>query len=123
MRSEFSRKTRRDALVRSGMLCEASGPRYGHAEGHRCNLPLGYGVEFDHDLEAELGGDNSLENCRAICIACHRFKTRQGTRDLRKADRARDKASGAMKRKSRPMPGSRDSQWKRRMDGTTERRW
>ena len=108
-RREFSRATRRDALRRSGMLCEAVGPRYGFAKGHRCNASLGKGVEFHHELEAEFGGDNSLENCLAICISCHRFVSKIGIRAIRKSDRVRDKASGAFKPSSRgfrkPPPG------------------
>jgi 5-methylcytosine-specific restriction endonuclease McrA len=121
-RREFSRATRRDALRRSGQRCEAVGPLYGHVAGHRCNADLAYGVEFDHVLEATLGGDASLENCAAICVACHRFKSGHRIGEIRKADRARDKHSGAWKRKGPPMPGSRASGWKRTMDGRVIRR-
>ena len=103
-RSQFSRATRRDALRRSGQLCEASGTRYGLAEGVRCNGPLSKGVEFDHDLPDQLGGDNSLENCRAICRACHKHKTKGDIRQIRKADRQRDKASGAWKKPKHRWP-------------------
>ena len=114
-RAEFSRATRRDALRRSGQLCEASGPRYGLADGVRCNLPLAKGVEFDHDVPDQLGGDNSLENCRAICVACHKAKTRGDVRQIRKADRQRDKHSGAWKKSTyrwpkRPMRGLRQQE-------------
>ena len=93
-RAEFSRVTRRDALSRSGKRCEASGPRYGLPEGKRCNCDLSYGVEFDHDLPDVLGGDNSLDNCRAICVRCHKHKTKGDIRQTRKADRQRDKNNG-----------------------------
>lgn len=105
-RLEFSRVTRREALRRSGKLCEAVGERYGLPKGQRCNCPLSNGVEFHHELEAELGGDNSLENCLAVCPPCHRFVTAVGIREIRKADRVRDKHSGAFKRKS-PLSNSR----------------
>jgi hypothetical protein len=42
-RSEFSKPTKRDALKRSGQLCEAIGTKYGLDEGKRCNMPLSYG--------------------------------------------------------------------------------
>ena len=115
-RAEFSRTTRRNALSRSGGLCEASGTRFGLPAGQRCNAPLGYGVEFHHDTEAEYGGDNSLGNCLAVCLPCHRYVTREFVRGLRKADRARDKHSGAVKPSARPLrrpPGSKYD-WKRR---------
>lgn len=100
-RLEFSRATRREALKRSGLRCEATGPRYGFHEGQRCYVPLNKGVEFDHALEAELGGDNSLDNCMAICIPCHRWKTAKGIREIRKADRVRDKNDGTFKKPKR----------------------
>jgi hypothetical protein len=74
-RAEFSKPTRREALRRSSGFCEAVGTLYGLEPGHRCNADLSYGVEFDHiDLDAN-SKDNSLENCSAVCVKCHRFKT------------------------------------------------
>lgn len=96
-RHEFSRETRREALKRSGIKCEASGPRYGLAEGQRCNCSLSLGVQYDHDVPDQLGGDNSLENCRAVCVQCHKIKTRGDIKQIRKSDRQRDKASGVVR--------------------------
>lgn len=121
-RHEFTRRTRREALKRSNMLCEATGTRYGLEPDQRCNAPLAHGVEFDHELPAELGGDNGLGNCVAACIKCHRWATANDIRRIRKADRIRDKASGAMKRPRHIMPGSRRSLWQKHMDGTVTRR-
>lgn len=121
-RTEFSRATRQAALRRAGLRCEASGPRYGLKEGQRCNCSLSLGVQFDHDVPDQLGGDNSLENCRAVCVQCHRIKTRGDIRQIRKSDRQRDKHSGTMAKKGKPMPGSKSSEWKRRMDGRWEHR-
>jgi 5-methylcytosine-specific restriction protein A len=102
-RREFSRETRRQALLRAQKRCEAVGPMYGFDPGHRCNADLGYGVEFDHVLEATLGGDASLENCAAICVRCHRFKSGKRIGEIRKADRIRDKHSGAWPKSRRPL--------------------
>ncbi|KKX25338.1 HNH endonuclease signature motif containing protein [Rhizobium sp. LC145] len=96
-RREFSRKTKQEALKRSGYRCEASGPRYGFSEGQRCNCDLSLGVQFDHNVPDQLGGDNSLENCMAVCIQCHRHKTRNDVRQIRKSDRQRDKARGVVR--------------------------
>lgn len=94
-RREFGKPTKREALKRSGMLCEAVGEWYGFQPGQRCNAPLSVGVQFDHiDLDAN-SKDNSLENCAAICIPCHQYKTR--TRDIplaAKTLRQQDKARG-----------------------------
>lgn len=97
-RAEFSRKTKREALARSGHKCEASGPRYGFADGQRCNCDLALGVQFDHNVPDQLGGDNSLGNCMAICVQCHKYKTRNDVRQIRKSDRQRDKFNGTMRK-------------------------
>lgn len=89
-RREFSRKTRAQAFTRCGGRCE------------KCSAHLKVGEgEYDHILEAALGGDNSLDNCQVLCVPCHREKTRTGVRAIRKSDRMRDKHSGAFKRTRR----------------------
>lgn len=75
MRKEFSTKTRKQALKRSGKRCEASGPIYGLPTGMRCTEDLSLGVEYDHFILDANSKDSSLENCRAVCPKCHRFKT------------------------------------------------
>lgn len=94
-RKEFTKSTKRAALARSGGLCEAVGAWYNHAPGHRCNAPLSAGVNFDHiDLDAN-SKDNSLENCAAVCLPCHAFKTAKiDTPKAAKTLRQQDKAKG-----------------------------
>lgn len=76
-RYEFSKETKREALRRSGKLCEALGAVYGLGSGERCNAPLDSGVEFDHyPSPATDKGSDTLENCVAACKTCHGFKTR-----------------------------------------------
>jgi 5-methylcytosine-specific restriction endonuclease McrA len=111
-RAEFDRKTKRDAFLRAGGKCE------------RCTAKLFPGnVEFDHALPCALGGDNSLANCVCLCRTCHRtLKTPEDIRRIRKADRQQSRNLGIRKAKGRPMPGSRASGLRKRMDGTVERR-
>lgn len=122
MRAEFSKQTKRLALKRSGGLCEASGPMYGLRLFQVCGSQLSYGVEFDHVVLAANGGDNSLENCAAVCKRCHSHKTRTHDTPLAaKTVRQRDKIGlGIKRRASRPIPGSKASPFKRKMDGTVE---
>lgn len=95
MRAEFSKKTKRQALERSQMKCEAIGAFYGLDNGVRCGASLAFGVEFDHVVLAANGGDNSLENCAAVCIRCHRYKTRKhDIPTAAKTVRMQDKARG-----------------------------
>jgi hypothetical protein len=121
-RREFTKPTRREALKRAKGRCEAVGEWYGLEPGKRCETPLAHGVEFDHvDLDAN-SRDNSLENCAAVCIPCHRHKTAKHDIPLAaKTLRQQDKFNG-IRRSSRPLPGSKASGWRKRMDGTVERR-
>ena len=111
-RREFGKPVKRDALKRSGGLCEAVGTWYGLGVGQRCNAPLSYGVEIDHiDLDAN-SKDNSLSNAAAICLKCHRFKTAH--RDIpiaAKTLRQQDKARGIVKPKGR-WPKRSFAQWR-----------
>lgn len=122
MRSEFSKATKRGALERSQLRCEAIGEWYNLAEWHRCNAPLGYGVQFDHIIADSHGGDNSLDNCAAICRQCHDYKTRnRDTPQAAKIKRISDKHLGIRKPKS-SFATNKDGQWKRKLNGETVRR-
>ncbi|MBW3095679.1 HNH endonuclease [Pseudohoeflea coraliihabitans] len=89
-RLEFPRKVKRAAIERAAGHCE------------KCAAKLKPGeVEVDHILPAELGGEPTLANAQAICRVCHKAKTADDVRRIRKADRARDKASGAMRSKQK----------------------
>lgn len=102
-RYEFSKQTKREALQRSGKLCEAVGTVYGLPPGQRCNAPLDSGVEFDHyPKPATDEGSDNLENCVATCKTCHRFKT--STFDVpvqAKTKRVSDKHNGISRPKSK----------------------
>ncbi|TPK14122.1 HNH endonuclease signature motif containing protein [Mesorhizobium sp. B2-5-11] len=74
-RKEFTSKTRKAALARSGKRCEAEGAWYGLPAGERCTRDLAYGVEYDHIILDANSKDNSLENCAAVCPKCHAWKT------------------------------------------------
>ncbi|MBX5089395.1 HNH endonuclease signature motif containing protein [Rhizobium lentis] len=94
-RIEFSKKTKREALKRSGLMCEALGAMYGLPAGHRCNAPLSAGVQYDHIVLDANSKDNSLENCASVCIKCHRWKTsNHDTPMAAKTVRMQDKARG-----------------------------
>lgn len=121
--AEFSKETKRQALHRAQRRCEASGLRYGMPIGMRCPNTLAMGVIFDHDNPEANSKNNNLENCRAICPGCNRFKTdKTDIPQIAKTVRQRDKNDGIRNRKGQPMPGSRDSLWKRPMNGPAVRR-
>lgn len=122
-RKEFPKSVKREALLRADGLCEGTGPLYGLPEGVRCNLNLSYGVHFDHVVADGLGGKNDLENCIATCPKCNLFKAYKfDTPRIAEMKRQRDRNQGIKRRKGPPMPGSRASGFKRKMDGSIERR-
>lgn len=88
-RKEFSRKTRRIIIERANGKCERCGATLKAKEG-----------EVDHILPDALGGEPTVANGRLLCRVCHTEKTNDDVKRIRKADRSRDKASGAMKSKA-----------------------
>ena len=65
-RREFSKAVKRDAAARANGKCECCGKRLRFGEYH-----------YDHDLPDFLGGEPTLENCRVLCLDCHRTKTKE----------------------------------------------
>ncbi|WP_434733717.1 HNH endonuclease [Rhizobium sp. YTUHZ044] len=92
-RLEFSRKTKAAIIARAAGKCEA------------CEAALKPGGgEVDHILPCALGGEPTIANGRLICRVCHAGKTANDIRSIRKADRSRDKATGAIAPKQK-IPG------------------
>ena len=67
-----------------------------------CRMPIEGRADYDHALPVELGGESTLENCQVLCVRCHKLKTGEDIRGIRKAGRQRDKANGS-KRTKQPM--------------------
>ncbi len=84
MRREFPRSVRRDVFLRANGCCEACGAKLKTGEG-----------EVDHILPDALGGEPTIDNAQLKCRICHRAKSAEDICRIRKADRMRDKASGA----------------------------
>lgn len=111
MRRDFPRKVKAQAILRANGCCEECGAK----------LKVGE-ADVDHVLPDALGGEPVLSNARVLCKVCHRGKTTDDIGRIRKADRARDKHTGALRTAYRPIPGSKASGLRKRMDGTVERR-
>lgn len=104
---EFSRKVKVAAFERAGGRCE------------KCTARLVPGkFRFDHILPLALDGESTLENCQCICLTCDAPKTADDIGRIRKADRAQARHIGAKARSRSPLPGGRDSKFKRKLDGT-----
>ncbi len=96
-------------------------------EGGRCwltgrKIMPGDAYDFDHKIALCNGGTHSESNLAPALRDKHREKTAQDVKERAKVDRIRKKALGLAKPKGRPMPGSRASGIKKRMDGTVVRR-
>lgn len=125
-RREFSRKQRAEIILRAtnadGLIC---------CEG--CGLVLGRRrYEIDHDTPEALVMDDkskplTIDDGRLLGVeCCHRGganKTRADIQRIRKADRQRDRHTGALRSRN-PMRGSKAHplQERRRFNGKVEKR-
>ena len=117
-RTEFPQAIKKAAFARSCQLdgipkCEAPGCGKVIRAGH---------LIFEHVQPDGLGGEPTLANCKCYCDVCATRKTfEEDNPRMAKADRVL-KATFGMKRKGRPMPGSKASGFKRKMSGVVVRR-
>lgn len=111
-KDEFSKAVKIAAFERCKGHCEC---------GCGVKIIAGDGPEYDHIIEVALGGDNSLENCQVLRARCHGKKTEARRPSLDKARRVYENTIKA-RSKSRPLAGSKASGWKKKFDGTAERR-
>jgi len=78
---------------------------------------------YDHIIPDALGGEPTLENCQVLCKSCHSTKTsKEDAPRIAKAERNYRRNSNIKKAKGRPIPGTKASGWKRRINGEWERR-
>lgn len=112
-KDEFSKATKLAAWQRSKGRCECG-----------CGVKIipGDGPEYDHRIEVALGGDNTVENCVVMRKRCHDAKTRKRRPAIDKTRRTIETAIRARVKRSRPIPGSKASGWKHKMNGNWERR-
>jgi 5-methylcytosine-specific restriction protein A len=96
----------------------------GIIHGVPCRIELRAGItHYDHDTPDGLGGEPTLENCKVLCVLCHKKKTHEEDNPrMTKADNQRKRNFGIKARKGRPLPGTKASGLRKRFDGTVERR-
>jgi 5-methylcytosine-specific restriction enzyme A len=98
------------------------------AEGicHLCGLQIRPGEEWDvshPETSLWAGGSDKREDLRpAHRNKCHRSHTAVEATQRAKEARVRAKFLGASKPKGKPMPGGRNSPFKRKMNGKTVKR-
>jgi len=92
-----------------------------HGVCHLCSLKITVGQEWDvsHENPLELGGADDESNWLPAHRRCHREHTAlNDIPAIAKAKRIYAKHIGAKPPSRNPMPGSRASKWKRKMDGS-----
>ena len=69
---EFADSVKNDAFARSHGICECRRANHRHTGG-RCRARITrWGAVFNQDTVQMRGPQDSLENCVAMCVACHR---------------------------------------------------
>ena len=87
-------------LEQSGFQCEAT-----LADGARCSAKLERGrYHADHDIPDQMGGEPTIENCRVLCLLCHKAKTTIDVAAIAKAKRVEAKHQGIRKQVRPPTP-------------------
>ena len=125
----MSRIERKDIpkSVKLQVFKRAGGPEYVQCEG--CGLMLrGKKFHYDHTVcewmrtEAKSARVITADDVKLLgWDCCHKGKTSSEAGQRAHGNRLIEKAARA-RHSSQPIPGSRRSQWKRKMDGTLERR-
>lgn len=94
--------------------------------GGRCHISgriirAGEAWDLDHIVALCNGGEHREMNLAPALAAPHKVKTAADVAEKATVYRKRVKHLGIESRKGRPMPGSRASGLRKRMDGTVER--
>ena len=91
-----------------------------HLSGRKINA--GEPWELDHKVPLILDGEHRKSNLFPALKDKHREKTKRDVAEKSVTARKRKAHLGIKKSKGRPMPGSRASKWKHKIDGGWERR-
>lgn len=111
-RKKFSARAYAERLLEYNGKCADCGCKVGGANG----------TEWDHIIALALGGLDAMENLQPLCKACHKAKTAGDIKAIRKSERQRQRTAGISRQSRNPIPGSKDSGWKRKIDGRAVRR-
>ncbi len=87
-----------------------------------CGLPTGdvRKPQYDHIVAICNGGENRESNLQILCGGCHRLKSYTDVA-VKSSNARRLKKRLGLQKQARPMPGSKASGLRKRMNGTVER--
>ena len=114
MRNEFTKAIKAAAFLRANGHCQSCGDKL-RPGGWECDHGVACGLNLS-------GGNRDIGNAVVLCLPCHSVKTRDDIKRIAKAKRIERKRLGLNKRRGRPMPGTKASGWRHRMNGKWERR-
>lgn len=89
--------------------------------GCGCGVKLGMAgeaIDIDHMIALINGGENRESNLQALRRPCHQMKTGKDVAEKSLTARRRAKALGVVKKSRNPIPGSKGSGMRKKMDGT-----
>lgn len=92
---------------------------------HLCGLKIDGTRErwdVEHRTPLHMGGADDPSNMSPAHVGCHRDKTAAEATTRARCDRVRARHLGVRRQGSRPIPGSRSTPFKRRIDGSIVRR-
>lgn len=111
-RKRLTAAQRERVLDDAGRVCHLCGGR----------IQAGEAWDVSHVIALEAGGTDEPANTLPAHRTCHRQHTSEHDAPLiAKTRRQRQKHLG-IKRATRPMPGSKASPWRKRLDGSVQRR-
>lgn len=99
-------------LARQGDRCRDCGQKFGGK----------LRPEFDHRPAMINGGENRESKIDAVCAPCHAICTKADVAEKSAVAKTRKSHLSIKARKGRPMAGTVASGWRKRFDGTAERR-
>lgn len=74
--------------------------------------------EIEHVIPIALGGEDAPSNWRPAHVACHKEKTKSDITKIAKAKRVSAKHEGTYRPSRNPLPASKKSRLKKRLDGS-----
>lgn len=84
-----------------------------------CKLDKRTGCEINHIIPLAKGGADERDNYEALCRSCHREITaKEHAGQIAKAKRMDQREAGIRKQSRNPLPGSRGSGVRKKMNGS-----